>query len=83
MLIENLALIAHASLTTLSATWLYTVLKTKRDTNTKLEECKKLVDDLKTVNNQNAETMKNIIQKMQDLETRLAMARSKQFNERL
>ena len=60
---------------TLSSVWLYIISRMYRNVKTVKADCKKLVDDIANASNTNAESMENLIRKVQDLEARIAMQR--------
>jgi len=76
---EHLAIIIQTALTTISVLATLTTGWFVLQTNKLRTQAKTLTQDLATAHNANQNTIENLIAKMADLETQIAMTRSTQF----
>jgi len=72
---DDTLLMLHSALATLSACALYLSNRLFKKTQTARDESEKYINSIKTAHNTHADTIENMIRKIQDMETMLAIAR--------
>jgi uncharacterized protein (UPF0333 family) len=73
--LESFLLVVQTSLTTLSGVAAYIVWRYSKNASSDLAASAKIVNDIKHAHNAQSDTIENVILKLSDLETHIAMHR--------
>lgn len=76
---DNLLLALHSCFVTISICSLAVCIYLTNKSKIAMTESQKLVDAIKTAHNTNSESMENMIRKIQDLETMIAITRKERL----